>query len=341
MNIHKPQYIIIGQGIAGSILSMQMTNAGIAHIVIDEPTLSSSSKIAAGIINPIVLKRLKIVKDATLFMPLVQTFYTNWEKRLKTSFYFPLPIYHLLHTVHEQNSWMEKAGQPFYQNFLGDIICDQNYTSDSSYSWGRMKQTAWVHTHQLLLSYCQFLEKQNIYRQIKITTDNISQLKKEFPESRIIWCTGHLMSGLSSFTRQLFRPTRGELITIHTPDIAEDKILHSRIFILPQGNHLFRVGASYHWDNLEDKPSREGREYLIRELQKIYTGTYKIINHQAGVRPNTVDRKPLLGKLGNDFVFNGLGSRGLLMAPYLANLFIDFLKGKTSLPDSYNIDRFT
>ena len=63
----KKKYLIIGQGIAGSVLALEMYHRKMDFVVVDQPKLSSSSKIAAGVVNPVVLKRLKMVQGAENF----------------------------------------------------------------------------------------------------------------------------------------------------------------------------------------------------------------------------------------------------------------------------------
>ena len=54
-------YLIIGQGIAGTTLAHQLLIEGHKVIVVDNNPDTSSSKIASGLWNPIVLKRMKKV----------------------------------------------------------------------------------------------------------------------------------------------------------------------------------------------------------------------------------------------------------------------------------------
>ena len=48
---------------------------------------------------------------------------------------------------------------------------------------------------------------------------------------------------------------------------------------------------------------------------------YEIVGHVAGVRPAVKDRRPLIGESPvkkNVFIFNGMGTKGALLAPYWA-----------------------
>lgn len=52
------KYIIVGQGLAGTLLAYQMHKNNIPFKIIVDPIQKSASEIAAGLINPLVFKRL-------------------------------------------------------------------------------------------------------------------------------------------------------------------------------------------------------------------------------------------------------------------------------------------
>ena len=46
-----------------------------------------------------------------------------------------------------------------------------------------------------------------------------------------------------------------------------------------------------------------------------------MVQHEAGVRPSSNDRRPILGahpQQKNIYIFNGLGAKGVMLAPYFA-----------------------
>ena len=329
-------YIILGQGIAGSVLALEMIRRGLNFKVIDHPQLSSSSKIAAGLVNPIVLKRLKMVADAEKHLQHAENFYTHWQKQLHSEFYHKISISHFFSKQENQNEWMEKSAYPPFSNYLGEVIAKSPSNFKGDFVFGKMKNTAWLNSSKFLALVREFLQNngQLISSEIKL-----EDLQKDYPMEDIIICNGHLLRHHPRF-KEVFAATRGELLTIRTTEIPQEQIFHAGVFILPIGKNLFKVGASYHWDDLKDQGTEEGRKKLIYELEKMFSGNYEIIDHQAGIRPNIKDRKPILGTSENWHVFNGLGSRGVLMAPYLATVMLDYLQGQGEIPAEYNIHRF-
>lgn len=335
----KKKYLIIGQGIAGSVLALEMWSRKIDFLVIDQPSLSSSSKIAAGLVNPIVLKRFKMVKDAEQHLSIAQPFYHHWQKALNTPFYYNIPICHLFSKQENQNEWMEKSANPPFSKFLGEVQSGTINHLTTNYGYGLMKGTSWMDTSLFLRSVQDFLIQENKLLDTEVNLSEIENLKEQHQASDVIICNGHLLRLQNDFSA-LFSATRGELLTIKTKDLSEDLIIHAGVFILPLGNKLFKVGATYHWDHLFDETSDDGKSKLIHELEKMFSGNYEIIKHEAGVRPNTKDRKPFLGHHKHWNIFNGLGSRGVLMAPYLAKLMVDNLEKDIPIPAEYDIQRF-
>lgn len=337
--MHK-DFLIIGRGLAGSILSIHLAKKGIAHDVIDSPALSTSSKVAAGLINPVVLKRLKLVSGASSFITNAFDFYEICEKESHFSFFHRTPIAHIFQSTREVNDWNEKAGNPAFSPFLDSVIPYANQFIPAPHGLGIMKNTAWIDTMEFL-RYHEKTVSQSGSRiiQKQIGFEDLQELKKQY--TNIILCTGHLMRTYSEYFSETFTPTRGEVMIIETDQLPDDYILHGPVFILPLGNNQYKVGATYHWDNLQDITTSEGFNRLETDLRKIYNGPYKLIQHHAGVRPNTKDRKPLLGSIDeNIYCFNGLGSRGALMAPLLASQLLNYILHKEPLPPQYDLERF-
>ena len=336
--MEKIKYVIIGQGIAGTILSMKMFDMGIDHIVADSPILSTSSKVAAGLINPIVLKRFKMVQNGESFLEHAYSYYPKWEKNLDMSFFHSLPIHHIFSSQENQNTWMEKSAHLPFSKFLADVIKPASPIK-APFGVGIMNGASWIDTQALIGAYSEFLKNKGLLREISVLPPE-EELSQKLNTHKIIWCIGHLQKEFTS-NEKIFSPTRGEVLIIKAPGLDEQQIYHAGVFILPLGNNLYKVGATYHWDNFNDIPTKEGKDKLIHELDKILSIPYSIVDHKAGVRPNISDRKPIMGALNQqNMIFNGLGSRGALMAPLLADIFLDFLENDKPLPKEYNIDRF-
>ncbi len=145
--------------------------------------------------------------------------------------------------------------------------------------------------------------------------------------STLIFCEGVAARSNPWFSNVEFKPARGEMLIVEIPLWNEERIIHGGVWIAPNGSHtegqqrLYRVGATYDWDQLDAGPTAEGRTSLIASLEKLLQLPYTIVEHQAAVRPILKHVTPVIGlhpfhpQLG---YFNGLGSKGSLQAPFLA-----------------------
>jgi len=332
--------IIIGRGLAGATLSFELIRRKIPHKIVDEPTLSASSKVAAGLINPIVLKRLKMVKGAELFTSGLASFYTVLEQLTGFDFFTPVTIEHIFQSVGEVNLWEEKKDQAFHSTYLKRHISNPYPSVKAPLGLGVMENAAWINTVQYLNAHEHYCQNNGV----EISSQHIKQHDIDqylVKGHEVILCTGHLFKDSGLLPAEIFSPTHGEVMTIRTSGLPEHTILHSSIFSLPIGNNLFKIGATYQWDNLTDQVTEVGLQKLKADLGKIYNGDYTIVEHRAGVRPNTKDRQPIIGKISkNLYTFNGMGSRAALMTPFLSSVFADFLTKSSPIPEHYNINRF-
>ncbi len=313
----------------------------ISHTIIDAPELSSSSKVAAGLINPIVLKRLKLVAGAAEYLQAALPFYRTLQSNGNIGFLNEMPISHIFQSIGEVNNWNEKASNPAFTPFLGDIEKNPSTSLLAPFGNGLMQNTSWLDTISFLEFHKSTIRGSNTLQEQEVDENRLMDLMND--HKHVIICNGHLLRQLIHGFEEMFAPTRGEVMIIETAaDLPTNHIVHGPVFILPLGQKRFKVGATYHWDELEDKTTAHGLAKLESDLKKIFKGDYKVVEHLAGVRPNTKDRKPILGLIKeNLYCFNGLGSRGVLMAPLLADQLLDFILSGTDLAPSINLERFS
>jgi glycine/D-amino acid oxidase-like deaminating enzyme len=174
------------------------------------------------------------------------------------------------------------------------------------------------------------------------------KLEKDFvrwnnlESKKIIFCEGFSMTENTFFNWIPFSPVKGETITVSIPGFPETHIVNKDVFILPLGENLFKVGATFDYD-LKPGVTNKGRNELVEKLQKLIQVPFQVVDQQAGIRPASKDRRPLIGlhpNLKMIGLFNGLGTKGVSLAPYFADQFADFLDGKEELDPDVNIQRY-
>ena len=112
---------------------------------------------------------------------------------------------------------------------------------------------------------------------------------------------------------------------------------------MPIEKDLFWVGANFDRKDKTSKPTKSGKDWILIKLKSLLDCTFEVVDHKAAIRPTVKDRRPLLGshpKQKNLYIFNGLGSRGVLMGPLLAKWMYKFVVEKKKLYPELAIDRF-
>ena len=105
----------------------------------------------------------------------------------------------------------------------------------------------------------------------------------------------------------------------------------------------YKLGATYNWDEIDNEPTEEGKQQLLKRAARFINDEVIVLEHKAGVRPTVLDRRPLLGihpQHSQLAVFNGMGTKGVMLAPYFANKMVKLVLDNEALPNEVNINRF-
>src|SRR6476620_2252199 len=96
-------YLIVGAGLAGIAFAETALSNDKSFTIFNDNS-QNSSKIAAGLYNPVVLKRFSGTFQAQEQLDEMNEFYQRVELRLKVRFNFPLRILRRFFSVEEQNN---------------------------------------------------------------------------------------------------------------------------------------------------------------------------------------------------------------------------------------------
>ncbi len=137
---------------------------------------------------------------------------------------------------------------------------------------------------------------------------------------------------------------KGELLIIYAPNLNIDFLIKAAVFILPLGNNYYKVGATFNWKDTTKIPTEDGKIELLTKLKSCISVPFKVVDHVAGIRPTVKDRRPLVGKHpkhSNMAILNGLGTRGVMIAPKAAKLLYKHLEFDETLEKEFVIARFS
>ncbi|MFK7953590.1 MAG: NAD(P)/FAD-dependent oxidoreductase [Ekhidna sp.] len=342
----KVDYIIVGQGIAGTWLSRELLKRGKKIIVINHETENTASLKAAGLYNPITGRKMVKTWMADELFKSLEKEYKALENQISAKFLHSIPIYRSFQNIESKNDWDGKqsslsgdsfikelktssSGLPFINDPLGGIIVDH---------------TGYVDLPVLIEAFRIFLKNEELYesdlldhREINFKENSVSY--KGWKASKIIFCEGS--SGGNPFWEHLpFKLVRGELIDI-TCDAELPYIFNQGVFMIPKGD-IITVGSTYDHSVLSYEPQQKGIDNLKNRLEKVFSAPYEIIAKRAGIRPATHDRKPFIGfhhERKTLAIFNGFGTKGVSLTPYFAKHFADVLENKCEIDKEVDVQR--
>jgi hypothetical protein len=340
-------YLIIGSGLAGiSFAETCLLNHKTIMVINDNS--QNSTTVAGGLYNPVVLKRFTKIWEAEAQLEISIPFYKNLEHKLNEKFLFEIPLLRKLNSIEEQNNWFTASDKPTLSNYLNtNLETLQNEFISNNYKFGEVNHTGFLNTKHLKETYTNFLISENNYLENTfdyselIIEENFIQYKN-IKAKRIVFAEGFGIHSNPYFNNLPLDGTKGELFIIKAENLNLKEIINSSIWILPIGNDLYKVGATYNWEDKTTNKTEAGKNELLSNLKELISCEFEIVEHLAGIRPTVKDRRPLLGRHyshNNLYILNGMGTRGVLFAPYLSDKLFQFIENNIELDNETSINR--
>ena len=341
-------YLIVGSGLAGISFAETAMEHQQSILIVDNQS-QNASLIAGGLYNPVILKRFSEVWQAQHQLQVLDVFYKKIESKLKIKVDNKIPILRKFFSVEEQNNWFAASDNKMLSPFLSLDLVKTNYQGiNSPFDYGEVLQTGYVDTKLLLEAYGKYLLENKLllqetfdYQSIQYHDDFIEY--KQIKAKQIIFAEGFGLHANPYFNYLPLDGTKGELFIIKAPELNLNVIINTSVFIIPLGNDLFKVGATYNWQDKTSLPSEEGKKELLDRIHEILNCEFEIIDHFAGVRPTVRDRKPLVGthpKFPRLHILNGLGTRGVMLGPSMAIELFDSIENQKPLDKAIDIQRY-
>ncbi|MHC0441989.1 NAD(P)/FAD-dependent oxidoreductase [Flavobacterium sp. 3-210] len=341
-------YLIVGSGLAGISFAEVALKNNKTILLIDDKS-QHSSRVAGGLYNPVILKRFSEVWNSQEQLVLMNEFYNRVEDKLKQKFNFKMPILRKFFSIEEQNNWFAASDKINLAPFLSSKLITRKFNGiESPYDYGEVLHTGYVDTALLLEHYHKYLLENNFLLEESFDSGNIEFLDsgiqyKNIQARHIIFAEGFGMHKNPFFNYLPLDGTKGELFIIKAADLNLDLIVNTSVFILPLGESLFKVGATYNWFDKTDVPTEAGKQELLEKIKEIITCDFEIVKHFGGVRPTVADRRPLLGTHEvhkSLHILNGLGTRGVMLGPAMAQALYDHIENQVPLDKEADIKRF-
>lgn len=349
----KPDFdtLILGQGLAGSALAWHLIQAGQRVAVIDDGHRTSSSLVAAGLINPLAGMRFNCRPELDRWLDSATRWYQAIAPLCGQAVYHPLPMLRLFRSPEQQRFHRRRRDDPATRDLLdqsfppeacpdalyapyGGFIQHRTGYVDLPLLLGRLRR--WLHERAALIETAADPARLAIGPGYV----EIGDARAE----RLVFCEGARMHANPWFRDLPLAPDKGEMLDLHSDDWSPRHIINGAYWLVPLPNGRIRLGATHEHQDLELTISTEAREELLAGLRQMApTVQIRVTGQQVGIRPGTSDRYPLLGRHPDQpglWVCNGFGARGALSIPWYTRCLARHLADGSALPAEADIRRF-
>lgn len=323
----------MGLGIAGSSLISELIGRNKSFVCIDNFNPDSASHVSSGLINPITGR--KFVKSWMIdeFLPKAVETYQSFERLLDQKLLNDKLIIRSLHNANDENQFFSRTTNEEYQEYITESYDGPAYDKylKEAFSFTVIKKSLNLDTSSLLKSLRLYLIEHSLLNDEEFEHGALKYYDTHLEYNgihtkHILFAEGANALNNPYFKDLPFRPVKGEVLICKIEDFPESHILKYHKFLVPLGNNLFWVGSTYDWDYSNPSASKKGYSELKQFLDSYLSVDYDIVDHKAGIRPATKYRKPFVGThpiYNNIHILNGLGTKGISLAPYWSNYLID------------------
>jgi glycine oxidase len=341
---YKRNLLIVGQGLAGSIAALSALTREWQVTVVDNYPGAKASRAAAGILNPITGPRLHLSWNIDATLPAAEIFYRHWEKNFAADFFERKVIRRIFRTQAEVDYHYQRLADILHQRYLSTI------KPSPQSPFGECRIQAAVLNIPLFLQ----LSKDWLQNHANAVPEKLSYDELELKRDAIYWrgiryekilfCEGHQVSHNPWFGHLPFKPAKGQSIAFRCQHSLGTEIISAEKWLLPQGDCHALAGSTYEWQDLDEQPTQQGRDLLLRKVTTMLgdNSIVEVTEHHAGIRPCSHDRCPYVGihpRHPTIGILNGLGSKGTLFAPWCADQWLTYVGDGVPLNPAIDIKR--
>jgi|GEM_PF-3376754 len=334
-------FLIIGQGISGTCFAWKLLENKLNFKIIDNHNQKASSKIAAGMINPIIGRNFSLSND--------------YKHQFQTAKLFYESINSVTDSFKEKNILKiitdKKANIKFIKKLKTSKYNEIASKSNLEYPFIKKEHNSYIIKNAAHLNSRKFIYNSHLYFNKKNNTidenfknqdliKNKDHFEYKSKKYKYILDTRGLKIDNDILSKKIFRPAKGEILKIKIKNFKIDYLINSGIFLIPLEFEHFLLGATYNWENLDYETSNKGKTELINKFNELFNLDFEIITQYASIRPIIKGRSPVIGEVfKNYFIINGLASKGVLFAPTLVNNLFDYIFNKISIKDIYSLPK--
>jgi len=341
----QADFLIVGQGLAGTLLVQALRSRGRKVVVVDDGWKSAASQVAAGLMTPLTGRRF------TLTPAYPELFGFAGRRLSELGVFRPTSVYRMFADEEQREKGRQRAEMPAYAPFI-ERVTDGPRELDASLTdglGGVLMRGAWVSLKRLMADERDRLRAEGALIEADFDPSAV-QLAPEgivwqgVAAAGLVYCDGYKSSQRGPFAYLPWQPAKGEALSLRADAPQTPFILNREGWALPLGEGRWRTGTNWAWDQLDETPTEPQKEKLLRRFRSYFGAevSVEVTDHVAGVRPCTADNLPFLGTHPDQprfHLFNGLGPRGTVWAPTLAEEMADYLVSGRPIRPEVNLAR--
>lgn len=341
-------YVIVGQGICGTMLSWFLHKAGKTFVVIEDGKQPCASRMAAGVINPVTGRRYAYTWMIDELIEFSILTYNELGRLFDESLIYHKPIIDFFPSAQMRNAFIERLNEN--DTYLHSYPDQNDFNAYFNYDFGcgEIRPAYLVRIQKLMDQWRIKLKEKNALLTDLFEVSNLQVQKdgieyKDIKAHKIIFCDGIGSVNNPWFSALPFAPNKGEALLIECNELFTDHIFKKGLMLVPVEENIFWLGSNYLWEFENDQPSERFYNYANQQLHHWLKKPFKIIAHQAAVRPATIERRPFVGfhpvfpAIG---ILNGMGTKGVSLAPFFAHQLAQHLTDKMPLSPEADVHRF-
>lgn len=321
---------------------------GIAYHLVAPARDMHSTRVSAGIMNPITGRKYALQWAYPKLHASADTLYTSIANRFDKIVHSPTEIFKMHKSEEALEAWLTVAEKHSDHTYVQAHSTPMHWQKHLDFRFGAIQVTNAMRIDSAALCAVMYSDAHKEYIDATIDISSIQFSDEEIHWNgerykHIIFCDGVQVLQNPFFNYLPLKPAKGEALIAHIPYLQAPVMLQKQVFAVPLGGDLYWIGATNDFNEPFTPASDAGRMELEAGLRDMVKLSYTVEAHRSGVRPSMRDRVPVVGAhpaYKHMFTLNGLGTKGAMLAPYYAGILIDYIFNHGIIPDQANVARF-